>query len=144
MERKAYTLKDRATRDTVVGIIANLPLGTRVEIGEETRTQRQNRAIHGLIGQIMKQRPEHRGIVMTMEAYKAAFMHGLGREIDFIPSLDGKGMVPLGLSTSALSVTDFNQLVEFVLAWAANEGLTIRHFDGQGGAEAKNLRAEAA
>lgn len=131
MERKVYTLKNRDTRKAVALIVESLPLGTRVEIGEETRTQRQNRAIHGLIGQIMKQRPVHRGIEMTMEAYKAVFMHGLGRELEMIPSLDGRSMVPLGLSTSALSVTDFNQLVEFTLAWAAQEGLTIRHFDGR-------------
>jgi hypothetical protein len=48
-----------------------------------------------------------------------------------LPSLDGTGFVPLGLSTSALNVSDFNDLMEFVLAWCAQEGLTIRHFDGQ-------------
>lgn len=145
MERKAYVLKDREARQGVLGIVANLPLGTRVEIGEETRTQRQNRAIHGLIGQIMKQRPTHRGIEMTMESYKAVFMHGLGKEIDMIPSLDGKSMVPLGLSTSALSVKDFNDLITFVLAWTAIEGLTVKHFDAQQGAgsEGESLPAGA-
>jgi hypothetical protein len=54
-------------------------------------------------------------------------------------------MVPLGLSTSALSVTDFNQLVEFTLAWAAGEGLTIKHFDSQeaGSAQQASRRAAA-
>jgi hypothetical protein len=112
-------------------MISNMQLGTRIEIKDESRTARQNRAIHGLVGQIMKQRPEHRGIRMSMEAYKAIFMHGLGQEITMLPSLDGTGFVPLGLSTSALNVSDFNDLMEFVLAWCAQEGLTIRHFDGQ-------------
>ena len=132
-----YILKDREARRQTAMVVAGLPLGTKVEVGEEGRTARQNRAIHGLIGQIMKQRPEHRGIVMSMEAYKAVFMHGLGQEITMLPSLDGTGFVPLGLSTSNLSVRDFNQLMEFIFAWAAGEGLTIRHFDGQGQEVAK-------
>lgn len=133
-ERSTHILKDRQTRHAVALIVNSLPLGTKVEIGSESRTARQNRAIHGLVGQIMKQRPEHRGIRMSMEAYKAIFMHALGQEIAMLPSLDGTGFVPVGLSTSALRIDQFNELVEFVLAWAAQEGLTIKHFDGDQGA----------
>jgi hypothetical protein len=90
MERRVYILKDRKTRHDVALIINGLELGTRVEIKGRSRTDEQNRAIHGLIGQILKQRPVHMGIEMTMESYKAIFMHGLGREITMLPSLDGK------------------------------------------------------
>ena len=146
MERQRFTLTNCQERHRVALLINSLPLGTRVEVKGESRTDRQNRAIHGLIGQILKQRPVHRGIEMTMEAYKAALMHGLGRELDMIPSLDGRGMVPLGLSTSALTVSEFNQLIEFTLAWAAQEGLTIQHFDGSqeaGSAQQASRRAAA-
>lgn len=139
-----YILKDRATRHATALIVNSLPLGTKVQIGEESRTARQNRAIHGLIGQIMKQRPEHRGIRMSMEAYKAVFMHALGQEITMLPSLDGTGFVPVGLSTSALSVQRFNELVEYVLAWAAQEGLTIQHFDGRDAAGSNAPASRAA
>lgn len=136
MERQIHTLTNREKRREVALLVNSLPLGTRVEVKGESRTDRQNRAIHGLIGQIMKQRPEHRGISMSMEAYKAVFMHGLGQEITMLPSLDGTGFVPLGLSTSALSVRDFNQLMEFIFAWCASEGLTVQHFDDDQGARA--------
>jgi len=129
MENVTHYLKDEAARRAVALIIQSLPLGTKVEIGEESRTQRQNRAVHGLIGQIMRQRPEHRGIRMSMEAYKAVFMHALGDELKMIPSLDGSGFVPVGLSTSALSVRRFNDLMEVIFAWCAREGLTVKHFD---------------
>jgi hypothetical protein len=144
-ERRAYTLTDRQTRRDVAAMVANLPLGTRLEIKDETRTHRQNRAIHGLLGQIMKQRPEHRGITMSMEAYKAVFMHALGQEITMLPSLDGKGFVPLGLSTSALSVREFTDLIQFILAWCASEGIHVRYFDdGEGAGGAKNPVRDAA
>ena len=140
-----FTLKDRQTRRDVAVIVNQLPLGTRIVVKDRSRTDEQNRAIHGLIGQILKQRPMHCGIAMDMASYKAIFMHGLGRELTMLPSLDGKGLVPLGLSTSALSAKDFSDLVEFVLAWATQEGLTIKHFEGdQGAAGANNPRAEAA
>jgi hypothetical protein len=129
MERSTHILKDRETRHATALIVNSLPLGTKVEIGEETRTARQNRAIHGLIGQIIKQRPMHNGVRFSLEAYKAAFMAGLGEEARWVPNLDGTGMVPVGLSTSKLSVRKFNLLMEFIFAWCAREGLTIRHFD---------------
>lgn len=144
MEARRFTLKDRQTRRDVAVIISQQPLGTRVEIKGRSRTDEQNRAIHSLVGQILKQRPTHCGIVMDMASYKAIFMHGLGREITMLPALDGKGLVPLGLSTSALSVSDFSDLVEFVLAWAANEGLTIKHFDSDRDAEVPNTASAVA
>ena len=129
MQNETHILKDRETRQAVAQMVAGLPLGTKVEVGEEGRTARQNRAIHGLIGQIIRQRPEHRGIRMSVEAYKAVFMHALGDELRMIPSLDGTGFVPLGLSTSALTVSRFNDLMEVVFAWCAREGIAVTHFD---------------
>jgi len=131
MKNAVHILKDRQTRHEVAQIVNTAPLGTKVEIGEESRTSRQNRAVHGLIGQIMKQRPEHRGIRMSMEAWKAVFMHALGDEIAMLPSLDGTGFVPVGLSTSALTVKRFNDLMEFIFAWCAREGIVVRHFDDE-------------
>lgn len=146
VERRTYTLKDRATREAVTLIVGQLPLGSRVEIKGRSRTDEQNRAIHSLVEQILKQRPVHNGMRMSVPAYKAVFMHALGREITMIPTLDGDGFFPLGLDlhTSKLTVKEFNDLMEFVFAWCAREGLTIKHFDGKGGSGANNLRADAA
>lgn len=145
MERSIHILKDRETRRETALMVNRLPLGTKVEIGEETRTARQNRAIHGLIGQIIKQRPRHNGIRYSMAAYKAAFMAGLGEEAEWVPNLDGTGMVPVGLSTSALTVRQFNDLMAFIFAWCAREGLTVEHFDDSGqGAGGVNTPARAA
>jgi hypothetical protein len=129
VEKSTHILKDREARRAVALLIDSLPLGTKVEIGEESRTARQNRAIHGLIGQIMKQRPQHHGVKLSLAAYKAIFMAGLGEEAEWVPNLDGTGMVPVGLSTSSLTVRQFNDLMEFVFAWCAREGVVVKHFD---------------
>jgi hypothetical protein len=100
-----------------------------LELRERTRTDEQNDALHGLIDQILKQRPHHFGMRMTKEAYKAVFMHALGREPTMLPNLEGDGFFPMGLSTSKLTVGEFSALIESILAWCAREGLTINHFD---------------
>jgi uncharacterized protein YggL (DUF469 family) len=115
-----------------------------LELRERTRTDEQNDALHGLIDQIIRQRPEHNGIRMDKALYKAAFMQALGEEIRFLPTLDGKGVFPIGLSTSKLSVSRFAELMEFVLAWCAEEGITVEHFDDARDGEAPNTASPKA
>lgn len=144
------TLLNRQT--AVKGIDAAIAQGIRtgkpwtLELRERTRSDEQNDALHGLIDQILKQRPHHCGMVMSKESYKAIFMHALGREAKMIPTLEGDGFFPMGLSTSRLTVGEFRDLIESILAWCAREGLTIKHFDGdQGTGEGKtNLAREVA
>lgn len=100
-----------------------------LEIREPKRTDEQNAALHGLIGQIMKQRTIQNGVRMDMALWKASFMQALGEEVRFVPTLDGDGVFPIGLRTSALSKARFSELIEFILAWCAREGIAVEHFD---------------
>lgn len=115
-----------------------------LELRERTRTDDQNDALHGLITQILKQRPTLMGVKMDKVRYKAVFMQALGHEVTMLPTLDGTGFFPLGLSTSRLTVGEFAQLMEFILAWCAEQGLHIEHFDGQGAREGQEPSARAA
>lgn len=115
-----------------------------LELRPRTRTDDQNDALHSLVTQIMKQRTHHNGIRMDKALWKATFMEALGEEVRFIPKLNGDGLFPLGLSTSKLSVERFAELIELVLAWMAQEGLTINHFDGQGTGVADKAPPKAA
>jgi len=137
MERHTLRLT-RANRDKAIqGVEAAIRIGFAegspwtMELRERRRTDDQNDALHGLIAQIMKQRTHHNGVRMTKPLWKAVFMQALGEEVTFLPTLDGTGMFPLGLSTRELSVSRFAELMELILAWCAREGLTIEHFDGQ-------------
>lgn len=100
-----------------------------MEVKAPKRSDEQNAALWGLLAQIVKQRPVHHGRPMTAELYKSAFMDALGHEVDYCTSLDGKRMFPMGLRTSTLTKDQFSDLLELILAWAAQEGLTINHFD---------------
>jgi hypothetical protein len=103
--------------------------GSVVEFKQKGRSLNQNDAVHGLIRQIIKQRPTHNGIPMSLPLWKAAFMQALGEEVRFIPTLDGTSVFPVGLSTRDLPKERFSELIEFILCWCAQEGLRVRHFD---------------
>lgn len=100
-----------------------------LEVKELTRSLAQNAALWEILGQIVKQRPTHHGRPMNAEAYKAVFMDALGHEVDYMQSLDGTRMFPLGLRSSTLTKGQFSDLIDLMLAWATQEGLTITHFD---------------
>lgn len=125
----------RANRDAahrgVDAAIAKAATGSPwvLELREATRSDAQNAALHGLIGQIMKQRTHHNGVRMTMPLWKAVFVEALGEEVRFVPKLGGDGMFPIGLSTSALSKSRFADLITLILAWSTQEGLTVEHFE---------------
>lgn len=131
MSRHLLQLNTKADRALAKQGIDRAPDGWMLELRDRKRTDDQNDALHGLIDQILKQRPAHCGMRMSKESYKAVFMHALGRETTMLPTLEGDGFFPMGLSTSKLTVKEFRDLIESILAWCAREGLTIKHFDGE-------------
>lgn len=100
-----------------------------MELRPAKRSDAQNAALWSLLGQIVKARPVHNGVQMDAETYKALFMHALGREVRFVPTLDGSSMLPLGLRSSKLTKAEFSDLLEIILAWCAANDITVQHFD---------------
>lgn len=136
------TAKDRAVAKQAID---RAPAGHAVDIKESRRSDEQNRALWGLLNQIQRQRPTHNGVKMDADTWKCVFLNALGVEMKMMPNLEGDGYFPMGHRSSQLTVSQFRDLLEIMLAWAAREGLEIKHFDdGQGGAGANNPRAEAA
>lgn len=99
-----------------------------LEIREPKRSDEQNAAMWGLLAQITKQRPVHNGRAMTSDLWKSVFMDALGHEVDYVGSLDGTRIFPLGHRSSHLTKAQMSDLLELMLAWAAEQGLDIQHF----------------
>jgi hypothetical protein len=110
-----------------------------MELRPARRSDAQNVALWSLLGQIVKARPVHNGVQMDAETYKCLFLAALGREVRFVPTLDGSSMLPLGLRSSKLTKAEFSDLIELILAWCAANDIAVRHFDA-----ANDDRAEAA
>lgn len=123
-----YMHKERAKR-----LIDEAPFGYVATIGEETRTQEQNRLMWPVIQDIQSQVP---GMdVFSADDMKLRFLHGLGQELRFLPELEGPGMFPVGQRSSTLSKSQFSALIEIMFAFGAKHSV-------QWSAKSEELRTE--
>jgi hypothetical protein len=68
---------------------------------------------------------EHHGRRYTPDQWKVIFMAACGREVQFIPSLDGSTFIPWGQSSSDLSKAEMTDLIEFIMSWGAENGVAF-------------------
>lgn len=90
------------------------------------RTTAQNAKLHSLLGDIARQK-QWAGIWLGVEDWKrlltAAWLRVSGGQVRVLPSLDGTGVDVLYQHTSKLSKLEMSELIEFVQAWAADNGI---------------------
>ena len=122
MSRALLVLHSDAIRQRAHDWIRRAPHDTRVVFQGPKRTLPQNDRFWAMLTDVSRQK-EHCGRKYPPEDWKVLFMSALGREMQFVPSLDGKGFVPLGHSSSALSVSEMGDLMEFMAAWGAENGI---------------------
>lgn len=119
-----YTEEDRKRARTYVN---SAPPGTRVTFKAEKRSLPQNDYMWSLLTDISAQK-DHNGRRYTPDQWKCLMMHAIGREITFIPSLDGSTFIPWGQSSSDLSKEEMTTLIDFLQVWGAENGVV---FHGQ-------------
>ena len=118
MSRALIVLTTSADRAKATNWIAKAPNGTRVEFKAPKRTLPQNDRLHAMLTELAEQVAWH-GQKLSVDDWKLVFMDGLNREVRIVPSLDGRGFVNLGRSTSKLGKEDFSDLMELVAAFGA-------------------------
>lgn len=111
------TIKARAIR-----WISRAATGTRVEFSEPRRSDIQSRKMWAMLTDVARQH-EHYGQRYEPDAWKILFLTALGKELRLAPALDGKGVVSLGTSSSKLSKSEMSDLLEFIAAWGAENGI---------------------
>lgn len=112
-------------RQRAVNVVRNAPEGHVCVIREETRNDRQNRALWGYIKQLRDAMPDTFG-QFSPEDCKLRFMNALGKEMRFLPELDGAGLFPVGHRSSELSVEQFSALLELISEYAARHGIQLK------------------
>ena len=112
-----------------VGKLQVLEPGKRwlVTIQPEARTSAMNNKLHAMCGDVAKQ-VTHAGIVLDTEAWKRLFVDSWAREtgrdqVSFVPSLDGKSVVFLGIQTRKQGNKAIGELIEFIYAWGTEHGV---------------------
>jgi len=117
MSKRTIRLTGDRQREYACQCIAQAPLGYAVTIAEETRSQEQNRLMWPLIQDMQNQIEETK--VFSADDMKLRFLNALGKEMRFLPELEGGGMFPVGQRSSLLSKPQFSALIEIMLAWGA-------------------------
>jgi cytochrome c5 len=118
------TLYGDADRARAVKYVASAPAGTRLEFRAAKRTLPQNDRMWAMLTDIAAQK-EHCGRKYTPDQWKVLFMHACGREMQFVPTLDGQSFMPLGYRSSELSKDEMSALIDFMLSWGAENAVTF-------------------
>lgn len=110
-------LIDERTRAMAIAAVrlAALNQGLVVIVAEETRSQAQNRLMWPKL-QAISRNVIHFGRKLAPEDWKNLFMGALANA-EFIPSLDGHSVMPIGLSTKVLSKKKFGELLDLIDAF---------------------------
>jgi len=122
MGRALIVLNGPAERSKAAHWISKAPMGTRVEFKASKRSLPQNDRMWAMLTDVAEQ-VQHCGNRYTPDQWKVLFLHACGREIQFLPGLDGKTFLPWGQSSSDLSKQEMSDLIEFMFAWGAENGV---------------------
>ena len=92
------------------------------------RSNDQNAALHATLTDIAGQ-VEWGGERLSVEEWKrlltAGWMKATGRRAKMVRALDGQGIEVLYQRTSELSKAECSELLEFVTAWAIDQGVRL-------------------
>lgn len=124
MSRAVIVTYSQADRTRAANWCMKAPSGTRIEFKAARRSTDQNSRFWAMLTDVATQK-EHAGRKYTPDQWKVLFMHAIGREVQFIPSLDNATFIPWGQSSSDLSVGEMKDLMDFMEAWGAEHGVVF-------------------
>lgn len=100
-----------------------------LEVRPETRSDKQNRLLHAMLGDIAAQL-EWAGARRDPEVWKrlltAAWLRARGESVEILPALDGHGVDVVFRRTSKLTRAECAELCDFIAAWAVDRGVEFR------------------
>ena len=98
-------------------------------IAPEKRSDRQNRLLHAMLGDIARQ-VEWAGKKRDAEVWKrllvAAWCRARREQVELLPALDGHGVDIVFRRTSSLTRAECAELCDFIGAWCADNGVELR------------------
>ena len=102
----------------------------RMEIKADTRSDEQNAKYHAMLSEIAVQ-AQHLGAKWSAEDWKRLLVDLFAKETGLqgskiIPSLDGTGIVQLGLQTRDFTKEQAMEFITFLEAWAADKEIIFK------------------
>lgn len=124
MSRALLIIRDDTQRNRAVEWCKKAPVGTRIEFKQERRSTEQNDRMWAMLTDIAAQ-AMHAGRKFSPDQWKVLMMHACGREVQFLPALDGSTFIPWGQRSSDLSKAEMSELMEFMTAWGSQNGVVF-------------------
>ncbi len=107
-------------RDTAKEWIDKAPEGSVITFARPKRTTDQNALLWARLTELSQQKPQ--GIEQVPEVWKLLIMKACGHEVQFVMGLDGQPF-PAGFRSSKLDKEQMGQLLDFIEAWGAENGV---------------------
>jgi len=99
-----------------------------LEINPASKSRPQEEKYHAIIGEIARQ-AQHMGATWDAETWKRLLVDKYCREIglnsQIMANLDNNSIIQLGIQTRKFTKEQASEFVEFLLAWSAENGVTI-------------------
>lgn len=102
--------------------IDTAPDGYVMRLSEPTRTIEQSAKMWAVLEDVARAEPL--GRKHTPDEWKAIFMQACGWESAFLPGLSG-GFFPIGFRSSRLTVRQMADLLTYILAFCAEQGIPL-------------------
>ena len=124
MGRYKMVIRNEELRDQALNLVKKAPINTHLEFRRETRSLEQNSLLWAKLGEVSKQ-AKLRGETLDPEDWKTLFLVAMGKEMRIAPALDGNGFTPLGVRSSKLTIEEMSELIDFIDAWGAQNGVVF-------------------
>jgi len=124
MTRATLILNGKNARERAAKWVQGVPEGTRLEFKSPRRSISQNSRLWAMLGDVSRQ-VEHCGRRYPEDVWKVLFLHACGREVQFLPALDGSTFIPWGQSSSDLSKSEMSDLLAFIEAWGVQNNVVF-------------------
>jgi hypothetical protein len=121
--RAEVIINTPADRERVARWARETGYGTVVLFKKKSRSTEQNAKMWAMLSEVSEQ-VEWYGNKLTPEDWKTMFTASL-RKANVMPGIDAGTVVPLGLSTSAMTIEEMTNLIELIYAFGAERDVVF-------------------
>ncbi|MFM0044097.1 recombination protein NinB [Paraburkholderia sediminicola] len=133
-ERQTFKLVHATARQLASRAVINAPDGFVCKIEPATRSIDQNAKLHAMFADVAHQSTLH-GRKLTADQWKVIFISGhavaTGLGADLLPGIEGE-FVNIRESSARMDMKRMASLIEYMLAWGADNGISWSESVAQG------------
>lgn len=124
---KRLLIVTETNRPYICQLIGQMEVGESVRIGPRDRSLMQNAMLHSLCGKVAKATTYH-GRKINYIQWKVLFISGhaiaTGLGVDMVPGLEGE-FCNIRESSASMSIARMNSLIEYILAYCAQNNIAV-------------------